>query len=147
MKIKTVEVNNFRSIQDGKLEFSDLTAIIGRNGTGKSSYLHAIEFFYNLSASVNADDFFNRDISVPIEIRITFSDLKPEEKTSFISFIKNDLLTVTKRFNGEGKNAKYYAATPQIPAFSEIRAIPGKRERISAWNALIDQQAFAGLTT
>jgi predicted ATP-dependent endonuclease of OLD family len=119
MKIKTAEIKNFRSIQEGKLEFSDLTAIIGRNGTGKSSYLHAIEFFYNLSASVNADDFFNRDISVPIEIRITFSDLKPEEKNDFLSFMKNDLLTVTKRFIGEGKNARYYAATPQIPKFSD----------------------------
>ncbi len=147
MKIQTVEIKNFRSIQDGKLDFCDLTAIIGRNGTGKSSYLHAIEYFYNLSASVNQDDFFNRDITVPIEIRITFSHLKPEEKTSFSSFMKNELLTVTKRFNGEGKTAKYFAATPQIPKFSEIRAIPGKREKISAWNALIDQQTFADLTT
>ena len=147
MKIKTVEIKNFRSIQDGLLEFSDLTAIIGRNGTGKSSYLHAIDFFYNLNATVNADDFFNRDTTVPIEIRITFSNLKPEEKADFLSFMKNDLLTVTKRFIGEGKNAKYYAATPQIPEFFEIRAISGKRERSNAWNALIDQQKFAGLTT
>ena len=113
--------------------------IIGRNGTGKSSYLYAIEFFYDLSTSVNADDFFNRDTSVPIDIRITFSDLKPEEKNDFLSFMKNELLSVTKRFNGEGKSGKFYAATPQIPQFSEIRAISGgKREKINAWNTLID---------
>lgn len=148
MKIKTVEVKNFRSIQDGKLEFNDLTAIIGRNGTGKSSYLYAIEFFYDLSTSVNADDFFNRDTSVPIDIRITFSDLKPEEKNDFLSFMKNELLSVTKRFNGEGKSGKFYAATPQIPQFSEIRAISGgKREKINAWNTLIVEQVLAGLTT
>ncbi len=96
MKIKTVEIKNFRSIQEGKLEFDDLTAIIGRNGTGKSSYLHAIEFFYNLSASVNEDDFFNRDLNVPIEIRITFSDLKPDEKAGFLPFIKNDFIDCYK---------------------------------------------------
>ncbi|MFA4850151.1 MAG: ATP-dependent endonuclease [Methanoregula sp.] len=147
MKIKTVEIKNFRSIQNGKLEFSDLTAIIGRNGTGKSSYLHAIEYFYDLNAAVNPDDFFNRDTTVPIEIRITFSDLKAEEKTDFLSFMKNDLLTVTKRYIGEGKTAKYYAATPQIPEFFDIRAIPQKREKTTAWNALIDQKKFVGLTT
>jgi hypothetical protein len=144
MKIKTVEIKNFRSIQEGKLEFTDLTAIIGRNGTGKSSYLHAIDFFYNLSASVYADDFFNRDTETAIEIRITFSDLKPKEKTDFLSYMKNDLLSVTKRFNGEGKSARYYAATPQIPIFSKIRSIQGKRDKIGAWNSLIDDQKIVG---
>jgi putative ATP-dependent endonuclease of the OLD family len=147
MKIKTIEIKNFRSIQEGKLEFDDLTAIIGRNGTGKSSYLHAIEYFYNLNATVNIDDFFNRDISKPIDIRITFSNLKEEEMADFLSFMKKDLLTVTKRYVGEGKNAKYYAASPQIPKFFEIRLIPGKRDRITAWNSLIEEQIFTDLST
>lgn len=146
MKIKTVEIKNFRSIQSGKLDFNDLTAIIGRNGTGKSSYLHAIEFFYSLSTSVNIDDFFNRDVNVPIEIRITFSELKPEEKVAFLPFMQGDLLTVTKRYIGEGKNARYYAATPQIPKFSEIRTITSKKEKSSAWNSLVDSHEFVGLT-
>lgn len=40
---------------------------------------------------------------------------------------------------------RYYAAALQIPRFAEIRAKPGKRERVSAWNEMVDSDELPNL--
>lgn len=53
MIIELLEIKNFRCIHEESLECDDLTAILGRNGSGKSAFLHALAMFYNLNASVS----------------------------------------------------------------------------------------------
>ena len=43
MLVKSVFVRNFRSFQEAEIELEDLTALVGRNGTGKSSLLRSLE--------------------------------------------------------------------------------------------------------
>jgi predicted ATP-dependent endonuclease of OLD family len=139
MIIKVIDVKNFRSICDERMEFDNLTTILGRNGAGKSSFLHAIDTFYDLKASITEDDFFNRDMDSPIEIRVTYGDLRDDEKEEFRWYVRDDRLIVTKRITKvDGAIVqRYYAAAYQIPEFAEIRAIPGKRDRTQAWNELV----------
>lgn len=47
MIIKSVQVKNFRSIKDEILQCDKLTALVGANGSGKPSFLRAIELFYS----------------------------------------------------------------------------------------------------
>ena len=79
MIIREVEVKNFRSIKDGAVNCDDLTILIGRNGSGKSSFLSALDYFYKVNAPVTEEDFFNRKVEDPIEIRVTFSDLRDDD--------------------------------------------------------------------
>lgn len=147
MIIKSVEVKNFRSIRETCLDCDNLTAIIGRNGAGKSSFLDAIDTFYDISALITEEDFFNRDIGSTIEIRVTYSNLRDDEKEEFQPYIKDDRLIVTKRISSENDRImqRYYAAALQIPRFAEIRAKPGKRERVSAWNEMVDSDELPNL--
>ena len=147
MIIKSVEVKNFRSIRETCLDCDNLTAIIGRNGAGKSSFLDAIDTFYDIAAPITEEDFFNRDIGSTIEIRVTYSNLRDDEKEEFQPYIKDDRLIVTKRISSENDRImqRYYAAALQIPRFAEIRAKPGKRERVSAWNEMVDSDELPNL--
>ena len=147
MIIKSVEVKNFRSIRETCLDCDNLTAIIGRNGAGKSSFLDAIDTFYDISAPITEEDFFNRDIGSTIGIRVTYSNLRDDEKEEFQPYIKDDRLIVTKRISSENDRImqRYYAAALQIPRFAEIRAKPGKRERVSAWNEMVDSDELPNL--
>jgi len=147
MIIKSVEVKNFRSIRETCLDCDNLTAIIGRNGAGKSSFLDAIDTFYDIAAPITEEDFFNRDIGSTIEIRVTYSNLRDDEKEEFQPYIKEDRLIVTKRISSENDRImqRYYAAALQIPRFAEIRAKPGKRDRAGAWNEMIDSDEFPNL--
>jgi putative ATP-dependent endonuclease of OLD family len=141
MLIKRVEVNNFRSLRNAYLDCDNLTALLGRNGSGKSSFLYALGTFYDIAAPVSIEDFFDRDAGSTIEIRVTYSDLRDDEKEEFRPYIRDDKLIITKRISIEtGRIIQhYYAAVLQIPKFAEIRAKSMKKERLSAWNQLIDK--------
>ena len=140
MIIKSIEVKGFRPIREACLDCDNLTAIVGRNGAGKSSFLYALEIFYDTAATIIEEDFFCRDMVCPIEIRVTYGDLREDEKEEFRPYIKNDELIVTKRISTEfGRiTQRYYAAALQIPQFAVIRKKLGRREIISAWNELVD---------
>ncbi|HRN71423.1 MAG TPA: AAA family ATPase, partial [Candidatus Woesebacteria bacterium] len=148
MIIESLEIKNYRSIKDAKLECDNLTAILGRNGTGKSSFLYSLDLFYDVSANVKDEDYYNRDLSAPIEIRVTYTELSSEELSEFNPYIKDNRLIVTKRISSEGGrfSQRYFGAAQQIPEFAEIRKITQKGEKRTAWNELIDRNELSGLT-
>jgi predicted ATP-dependent endonuclease of OLD family len=147
MIIKRVEVKNFRAIREASIDCDDLTILIGRNGAGKSSFLYAIDAFYDISARISDEDYFDRDTTSPIEIRLTYEKLREDEKAEFSPYIRDEKLIVTKRISlEEGKIIqRYYAAAFQIPQFADIRAITAKKDRISTWNELISSNVLSGL--
>ncbi len=61
MIVKTLHVTNFRSILDERIDCENLTVIVGRNGTGKSSFLAAMNLFYDPKATVTVEDFYARE--------------------------------------------------------------------------------------
>jgi hypothetical protein len=97
--------------------------------------------FYDVTADMSIEDFFNREFSCPIEIRVTYSNLRDDEKDTFSPYIRDSRLIVTKRISYENDRIiqRYYGASLQIPKFAEIRAIPSKRDRIAAWNQLVEE--------
>lgn len=148
MIVERLDVKNFRCIKEERLECGNLTAILGRNGSGKSAFLYALDVFYDVNASVSKEDFFNRDTEDVIEIRVTYGSLRDDEKKAFSPYIKDDKLIVTKRisFENERMVQKYFGASLQIPKFSDIRSLPNKTEMRKAWNELVEQPGtFVGL--
>ena len=96
---------------------------MGRNGSGKSSFLSAIELFYDPAARVTVDDFYSEDVTQDIEIAITFGDLSSDATELFSTYIDNGVLTVVRVFSsGEGKKANtYHGMRLQNPAFASVR--------------------------
>jgi len=147
MIIRRIEVKNYRAIREAVLDCEDLTALIGRNGAGKSSFLYAIDAFYDTAASITEEDYFNRDTNSSIEIRITYEKMREDEIKEFSSYIKDEKLIVAKRISMENGRIvqRYYAAAFQIPKFAEIRALSGKKDKIAAWSQLIGNVELPGL--
>ncbi len=58
MRLKGIRLANFRSYREEELiAIDDLTAIVGRNDTGKSTILEALEiFFNNTSVKIESED-------------------------------------------------------------------------------------------
>ncbi len=57
MQLKNARIKNFRCLRDTIVDFDDLTIMIGANGTGKSSILHALDFFFH-GDPLEAEDVF-----------------------------------------------------------------------------------------
>lgn len=84
MKIKTLEIKNWRSIKELKVTAQDLMIIIGQNNHGKSNLLSAILFFFgeikhqDLDFSQGAEDLF---------VYIEFSELDDQDKKTFEKYV------------------------------------------------------------
>lgn len=151
MIVRSVQVKGFRSILDETLLCENLTALVGANGTGKSTFLRAIELFYSSSHKLTEDDFYDRDISQAITIQITFTDLSAKAHEHFRKYVEQDDLVVEKVFTWEsGKaSARYYGSTLQNPEFSDVRKGFETRDRgataKAAYALLRSQQRYANL--
>ncbi len=89
MKLTNLEIRNFRGIKHASVFFpldSRIICLIGAGDSGKSTLLTAIEWALWPSWSLVATDtdFYNCDVSMPIEITVSISELpellKKEDK-------------------------------------------------------------------
>ena len=84
MKIRILEIKNWRSIKELKVTMQDLMIIIGQNNHGKSNLLSAILFFFgeikhqDLDFSQGAEELF---------VDIEFSELDEQDKKTFEKYI------------------------------------------------------------
>lgn len=78
MKLVAVTIENFRSFQQPRrIEFDQLTTIIGRNDIGKSSILDALEAFFN-GNEIEVEDANVRSGVGEVKITAEFSELPTE---------------------------------------------------------------------
>ncbi|MFX0088076.1 MAG: ATP-dependent endonuclease, partial [Candidatus Hodarchaeota archaeon] len=137
MKIKQLEVKNFRCIKESTLPCDDLTVLLGPNGSGKSSFLQALNLFYDSRVHVNEDDFYNRNLEEEIIIRVHFSNLTEVEKNLFRAYIDGENLVVEKVIiwpSGRGRQ-KYHGSRLKNPDFNNFRTTSGTDLR-SSYNDL-----------
>ena len=134
MFLQEVSVKNYRSILDETLLCDDLTALVGANGSGKSSFLNAIQLFYNPTAKVTQDDFYNNDTTQDIEIALTFTCLNSAAQEHFTRYLDGDRLMVTRVIPDPDSTRQptYHGLRLQNPDFAEIRnttpAIPKRNK-------------------
>ena len=147
MLIQNVHVKNFRSILNESLPCDSLTALVGRNGSGKSSFLVALELFYNPTARVTPEDFYDEDVTQDIEITVTYSGLNAEARDLFSRYIENDTLTVVRVFADpqSGKSGTYHGRRLQNPEFVAIRNAGGARDVISKYNEIRNKTIYKSL--
>ncbi|MBN2383964.1 ATP-dependent endonuclease [bacterium] len=135
MIVKTLHVKNFRSILDERIDCDKLTVLVGRNGSGKSSFLKAMEIFYDPKAAVCAEDFYAEVTESEIEIAMTFTNLSDEEKTFFKDYLDNDDLSVVRIFSFSAKKSgTYHGMKLQHQEFADIRNAGGKTEIRNKYN-------------
>ena len=152
MLIENVQVKNFRSIFSESLPCDSLTALVGRNGSGKSSFLSALELFYNQTARVTSEDFYDEDVSQDIEIVVTYSSLDAEAKGLFSPYLDNDRLVVVRVFSDpqSGRSGTYHGMRHQNPDFTGIRntagAIP-KRHKYSEIRETVEYASLPSVST
>lgn len=144
MQLVHARVKNFRSLRDISIAFGAQTALIGGNGAGKSSVLKAIEKFYSTSKTLDDDDYFGRDTTIPVEIELTFGGLSAQEAETFESRVRDGRLVVSRMFDGTASSGRYFGSVPQNPDFLPIRAHPTAGPKLAAYRQLRNDNAAYG---
>ena len=148
MRVQSLHVKNYRCIRDAELSLDSRTALVGRNGSGKSAFLGALELFYKPELPVTEEDFYCRNVDDPIEITVAYGSLRPAEKEEFAKYMRDDELPIIGLFRFESGKARatYHGTSLQHPAFAEVRSKPNKSALRSAFKELCDGVSFPGLT-
>jgi len=92
MRVILLEIQNYRSIKNLKLECSQHSTLLGPNNHGKSNILSALEFGLSTSSKPVEEDFFahreEKDNNLWVEMN--FCDLTEQERTTFKRYILAD---------------------------------------------------------
>ena len=152
MRIQAICVKNFRSILEASLSCDCLTALVGRNGSGKSSFLSALEIFYDTLPNITEEDFYSNDTSQDIEIAITFTDFNDKEKDDFVGYINSDTdsLVVTRILSFPlPTRAKlphtYYGTCLQNNDFICVRKASKAADRKNKYNEIRKKEKYKSL--
>lgn len=110
MKLRTIEVNKFRSIESVSIEIENLSIFIGENNAGKSNILRAIELFYQDSVrGINEEYFYFKNHTQPISIILAFDRLVDyDRKQKYLKhWIYNNAIKVKKVIEFDEETSKY----------------------------------------
>ena len=102
MKIETVRIENFRGFKDETISFNDYTCFVGPTGAGKSTVLAALNIFFRQHKDSKTDlnkllidDFHHKDVTKPIKITVTFTDLSNQAKKDLSDYVRLDRLIIS----------------------------------------------------
>ncbi len=114
----------------------DILALVGRNNSGKSNVIKALELFFEASTRlVNNECSYNHDTEEPIEILITFGQLSEWEKGQFEPWMDEDKLVVGRQVVCTG--ADVYTinnlSVTKIPEPEWLREDMITGEKIAEW--------------
>lgn len=106
MKIKKLIVKNYRSLKDVTINFEDLTIIVGKNDSGKSNILKALDMFFNWTESEQLKEISDGGRGSYFDYVLTLRDFRIffEQKPQGIDFIGHLELTedeLMKLFPGD----------------------------------------------
>jgi predicted ATP-dependent endonuclease of OLD family len=93
MKIKSITIENFRLLKDFKLDLeNELSLVIGKNNSGKTSILTALNKFLNSSDNN----------------KLTFNDFNIDFKKELIDLIESDDLPIKDTYSEKGVKLKLF---------------------------------------
>lgn len=125
MRLASVEVKGFRCLRDITIPMANLTILLGSNNAGKSTFLAALDFFFNGANLTSDDRFFGSEQSISVEA--TFDELTPADREAFSIYARGERMVLRRSWD-EGEE-KITGRSRRFAGFEGIRAAPGNSRR------------------
>ena len=147
MRIEKVHIRNLRAAKDLEVSLDDTTALVGANGSGKSTILLALRVFFG-EATVSAGDYHNENTGEDIVITATFGSLGPAARAQFSEYVGGDgQLKVSCIVHWDGSRAvrtlRGYA--PRNPDFAAVLSETREAAARPLYEELAARPDYAGL--
>jgi len=148
MKIQKIETKNYRSLHNLTIYPEDILALVGRNNSGKSNLIKALELFFEGSIRlINDECFYNHKPEEPIEILITFEQLSDWEREQFEPWMDEDKLVVGREIVCSSADSYIInnLAITKVPEPEWLREDIISGEKITDWWSNKDELKINGL--
>ncbi len=101
MRIVKVRIENYRAFEDETVTLSDLTCLVGMNGAGKSTFLNALNLFFQDRSGatdptrLTEEDFHKKDTTRRISVTVTFGNLSSTALEELRDYVRAGQLVVS----------------------------------------------------
>ena len=97
MYISHAKIENFKALKIISIPLNKFSVLIGENDVGKTSFLYALDIFFENKKISDKESFFKKEINNSIKIILTFSD--PPDIVDINNFKRNDeTIIISKTF-------------------------------------------------
>lgn len=144
MRLAELRVRNYRCLDAFDLRLDPLTAIIGANGTGKSSVIRALEFLFGQAAGTQADVTSGSD-DLEFEVIAVLDGLDDDQRQDLAPWTGDDgTLSVGRRWTADrdetgtvtGTSTSWFASRRAVAAFVPVRTAASAGEAKDRYNAV-----------
>jgi len=137
MKIKSVHIENFRTLKDVSIPFDSITTFIGPNGVGKSTVLRALDWYFNgKPCSLTEKDCAFGATDENIEVRVTFDNLSKKDRDALGKYAPDGIDTFTawrcRKPDGSDVISANAKSFPDFNAIKEANNATAKKELYAA---------------
>lgn len=147
MKIQSVRIKNFRALKDVTIAFDDVTTFIGPNGTGKSTVLRALDWFFNgKTGTLTEKDCSFGDTASDIEVEVTFRSLTEKDRDELGRYVPVDVNTFTAWKHRRPDGSEVMSANSKgLAEFTPIKTAPNATAKKELYAALRADRADLAL--
>lgn len=138
MRIKRARIQNFRCLNDVNIDFDDVTTLIGPNGTGKSSVIRALDWFFNgeNAFTIDEEDIYEFAHEQKIVVEVEFNSLTEADREQLGKYAPHGRETTTVWRIWENGNDKVVGKARAYPAFQEVRSLGSAAQRREKYNEI-----------
>jgi len=143
MRIVCVHIAHFRCLKELEMSLGDVTVLVGANGTGKSSLLHALRWFFE-GGRLEEEDHAGHQTNHPVTVGVTFSDFDEDDREALGSYVLRDEATFWRTWSavdGEKLTGKGRA----FPLFDAVRRHEKATPKREAYKLLCEEHAELAL--
>lgn len=138
MRISRVHIRGFRCLDDLLIEFDNVTVFVGANSTGKSSVLHALDWFFT-GGNLHGEDVAGLDPDGVVSVAVTFTDLSGADLEKFGTYVADGEMTLWRTWSPV-EAEKLTGRALALPAFEKVRANEKKSDLNAAYRELREAQ-------
>ena len=147
LRIVRVELVNVRCLRRVSLSCASLTALLGANGSGKSSLIKALEFFFQGREVDDLDSFGGG--AEPIVVAVTFAELPTDRQEQLRPWLDDAgqlrLERIAEPRGGGRRTSRFQSVRRQVAEFHAVRQQAGAPALLTAYRRLRSDPRFADL--
>ncbi|MGB8961350.1 MAG: AAA family ATPase [Pseudonocardiaceae bacterium] len=143
MRIARVTVENFRCLKNFSTSLDDVTVLVGANGTGKSTLLRALRWFFE-GGGLAPVDHAGHQVDYPVSVGVTFSGFNDADREVLGPYLHGDKATFWRTYSVPDGD-KFTVLGRAYPPFAEARKHEKAMPKREAYQQLCGRQPNLGL--